>query len=101
MRVRSQEHVVYLDVSGEDRFSRGSQGKPGYEVITPQSMAIRYEWYPEPGMWRTATSTMQGVNQHGKHAHYIWTLGQPDKPLWVVVLEHRFHPLHNAPGGRR
>lgn len=101
MKVRSQEFQIYLDVDGEPNFSTGSRGKPGYQVITPQVMTIQYEWYPNTRMWRTTKSTMMGVNQRGENAHHIWILGQFDKPVWVVALEHKFHPLSNSPGGRR
>jgi hypothetical protein len=101
VNVRSQEYKVYLDVTGENRFVLGSQGKPGYTVITPQVMMIVYEWYPNTAMWRVSKSAMSGVNQRGESAHHVWVLGQPDKPIWVVALEHKFHPVHNKIGARR
>lgn len=92
MRIRSQSRLVYLDVAGESAVVVGSKGKAGYSSLTPQTMVIQYEWYPETKMWRVTSSSVEGYDQRAATAHHRWVPGSPEKPMWVVALEHRFHP---------
>lgn len=92
---------MYLDVAGESAVVVGSKGKAGYSSVTPQTMVIQYEWYPEVKMWRVTSSNVEGYDQRGGQATCRWVPGSPEKPMWVVALEHRFHPEYGMKEARR
>lgn len=91
--VKRATMLVEIELPEGGEFTEHPNGTKHAWAMSTRSLVVEYVWETRVGYWRAMQSTIRGLPVYGPCPdEYTYERQDPNKPLWVAVLELNYYP---------